>query len=210
MLAALLMAPFAARAQTHATHRHDFKGAEQWAKSFDDPKRDAWQKPHEVIQALVLAPASVVADIGAGTGYFAVRLAHMVPQGKVYAVDTEPDMVAWLGKRAREAGLANLVAHKAAPASAGLPEPVDLALLVDVYHHVEGRVAYFRNLRSMLKPGGRIAVIDFRATAPMGPPKAARIAPERVKAEMVEAGFRLSREHGFLPHQFFLVFEAAP
>ena len=209
LLAAALAAPLASRAQTHSTHRHDFKGAGEWAKAFDDPKRDAWQKPHEVIQALALAPTAVVADIGAGTGYFAVRLAHMLSRGKVYAIDAEPDMVAWLERRAREAGLANLVARKAAADSANLPEAVDLALLVDVYHHIDARVAYFWRLRASLKQGGRLAVIDFRAGAPMGPPKHERIAPERVKAELGEAGYRLVAEHGFLPHQFFVVFEVA-
>ena len=80
-------------AQTPHTHQHSFGDADKWAKVFDDPERDAWQKPHEVIQALALKPDAVVADIGAGTGYFSVRLAHMVPQGRVYGVDTEPDMV---------------------------------------------------------------------------------------------------------------------
>ena len=79
---AWLAAP--ASAQSPATHQHSFSGAEQWAHVFDDPKRDEWQKPHEVIQALALKPDAVIADIGSGTGYFAVRLANMVPKGRVY------------------------------------------------------------------------------------------------------------------------------
>ena len=70
-----------AAAQSPHTHEHSFGGAEKWAQVFDDPKRDAMQKPHEVIQALALKPDAVVADIGSGTGYFSVRLAHMVPKG---------------------------------------------------------------------------------------------------------------------------------
>jgi predicted methyltransferase len=202
----LAAAPLAALGQAPATHHHDFKGAEQWAKAFDDPKRDAWQKPHEVIKALALAPDAVVADIGAGTGYFAVRLAHMLERGRVYGVDTEPDMVAWLTRRAGEAGLANLVAVRAKPDASGLPEPVDLALLVDVYHHIAARVPYFRDLRASLKPGGRVAVIDFRASSKIGPPARDRIPAARVEAEMAEAGYRLTARHGFLPNQFFLVF----
>jgi tRNA G46 methylase TrmB len=111
--AALLPAP--APAQTPHTHHHDFKGAEHWAKVFDDPARDAWQKPHEVIGALALAPDAAVADIGAGTGYFAVRLAHMTPKGRVYAVDIEPDMVRHLRERAAKSGLANLEAVQGKP-----------------------------------------------------------------------------------------------
>src|SRR5215470_14968875 len=79
-------------AQPPHAHQHSFGDAEKWSQVFDDPKRDAWQKPHEVIQALALKPDAVVADIGAGTGYFAVRLARMLPKSKVYAVDVEPDM----------------------------------------------------------------------------------------------------------------------
>jgi ubiquinone/menaquinone biosynthesis C-methylase UbiE len=87
-------------AQTPHTHQHGFGDAEKWAHVFDDPERDAWQKPHQVIQALGLKPDAVVADLGAGTGYFSVRLARMLPKGKVYAVDLEPDMVKYLGERA--------------------------------------------------------------------------------------------------------------
>src|SRR6185436_9668589 len=96
-----------ALAQTPHTHQHTFGDAEKWSKVFDDPQRDAWQKPHEVIKALALKPDAVTADIGAGTGYFAVRLAHMVPQGRVYAVDTEPDMVRHLAERAKKNGIKN-------------------------------------------------------------------------------------------------------
>src|SRR6266496_1223846 len=107
--ALLALAPLCAPAQTPDTHRHRFGDAEKWAKVFDDPERDAWQKPHEVIEALALAPDAVVADIGSGTGYFAVRLARFVPKGRVYGVDTEPGMVKYLAERARREGLANLV-----------------------------------------------------------------------------------------------------
>jgi SAM-dependent methyltransferase len=196
-------------AQTPHTHQHSFSDAERWAKEFDDPKRDAWQKPHEVIQALAPKPDAIVADIGSGTGYFSVRFAHMVSKGKVYGVDTEPDMVKYLAERAKREGLANLAAVQASPGDPKLPEKADLVVLVDVYHHIDGRERYFRKLRASLKPGARVAVIDFRLDSPEGPPKAARIAPERVKAELGRAGYSLEREHAFLPNQYFLVFRPA-
>ena len=204
--AAALSWPATAQQHPHAQHR--FEDAERWARVFDDPERDAWQKPHQVIQALKLAPDARVADVGAGTGYFAVRLANMLPQGKVYAVDVESDMVKYLGERARKEKLWNLQPVQGARADARLPEKVDLILLVDVYHHIEDRTEYFRRLAASLAPGGRVAVIDFKLDAPAGPPRAARIAPDRVKDELARAGLRLVEEHGFLPHQYFLVFAA--
>lgn len=106
-----------------------FQDTEEWARRFDDPVRDAWQKPHEVIRALELARDSVVADLGSGTGYFAVRLARGVPQGRVYGSDIEPAMVEHLRKRAAAEGLSNLQAVQAGRDSPNLPEPVDRVLL---------------------------------------------------------------------------------
>jgi predicted methyltransferase len=208
VVTALLGAAFAVAvgAQAPHTHQHEFSGAERWAKIFDDPARDAWQKPHEVIQALELAADAVVADIGAGTGYFAVRLAHMLPRGRVHAVDVEPNMVKYLDERARKAGLANLTPVLATPSDPRLPEPVDLALLVDVYHHIDGREAWFRKLASALKPGGAVAIIDFTLDSPVGPPRSARVDAATVKAEMQRAGYVLAAEHRMLPHQYFVVF----
>lgn len=196
-------------AQTPDTHQHGFGGAEHWARYFDDPKRDAWQKPHEVIQALALAQDSLVADIGSGTGYFAVRLAHFVPKGRVYGVDTEPDMVKYLAERAKREGLTNVTSIAGKPDDPKLPVKVDAILMVDVYHHIANRKHYFERLRRALKPGGRVAVIDFNQKAPMGPPPGSRIPPERVKAEMRSAGYALQAEHAFLPHQYFLLFAPA-
>jgi len=198
-----------AAAQTPQTHQHSFSGAEQWAHIFDDPKRDERQKPHQVIEALALKSNAIIADIGSGTGYFAVRMANMVPKGRVYGVDIEPDMVRYLGERAKREKRANLAAITGAPDDPRLPEKVDLILMVDVFHHIDDRARYFRKLRAALKPGGRIAIIDFRMDSPDGPPKAARIAPERVIAELKGAGFAVSKDHGFLPDQYFLVFQVA-
>jgi ubiquinone/menaquinone biosynthesis C-methylase UbiE len=198
-----------ALAQSPATHQHSFSGAEQWAHVFDDPKRDAWQKPQEVIQALGLKSDAVVADIGAGTGYFAVRFADRVPRGRLYGVDTEPDMVKYLTERARREKRDNITAIAGAPNTPRLPEKADVILMVDVFHHIDDRSSYFRRLRASLKPGGRIAIIDFRLDSPDGPPKAARIAPERVIAELKGAGYTLAREHSFLPNQYFLIFKPA-
>jgi SAM-dependent methyltransferase len=191
----------------HSHHR--FRDAEKWARIFDDPARDEWQKPADVIRALKLAPEALVADIGAGTGYFAVRLARAVPKGRVYGVDAEPEMVRYLGERAKREGLVNLTAVSAKGGDPNLPQPVDLVILVDTYHHVPDRERYFRDLTKLLKPGGRLAIVDFTLDSPVGPPKRARIPAERVKQELSRAGYALAEEHGFLPNQYFLVFRPA-
>ena len=203
-VAALPIRP--APAQTPSTHQHSFSGAEHWAHIFDDPQRDAWQKPHEVIQALALKPDAVIADIGSGTGYFSVRFSNMVPKGRVYGVDVEPDMVKYLAARAKREGHKNIVAIAGTPDDPRLPEKADLIILVDVYHHIDNREQYFSHLQKSLKPGGRLAIIDFRMDSPEGPPLHARIPPERVKAELASAGYGLAQEHSFLPNQYFLVF----
>jgi cyclopropane fatty-acyl-phospholipid synthase-like methyltransferase len=199
-----------ALAQTPHTHQHRFSDADNWAKVFDDPERDRWQKPHEVIMALKLAPDAKVADIGAGTGYFAARLAHMSPKGRIYAVDIEPDMVKYLAERAKREGLNNLVAVQAKPDSAALPEKVDRVLLVDTYHHIGDRIVYFKRLQDSLKPGGEVAIIDFTAESPIGPPESERISAWKVSEEMRLAGYSQVAQHGFLPNQYFLVFRPSP
>ena len=204
---ALLAGACAARAQHgEPPMHHGFGGAERWSAVFDDPARDAWQRPDDVVRALAPAPDAVVADVGSGTGYFAVRLARAVPRGRVIGSDLEPDMVRFLRERAAREGLPNLQAVRAAERSPNLPEPVDLVLLVNTYHHLARRSRYFSELRPSLKPGGRVAIIDFRMDSPVGPPPPHRLDPEVVAREMTEAGYRLAARHDFLPHQYLLVF----
>ncbi len=204
---ALLAGATAAFAQHGAQPMHQsFGDAERWSKVFDDPARDAWQKPDEVVRALELAPDAAVADIGSGTGYFAVRLARAAPRGQVLGADIEPDMVRFLNERAAREKLGNLKSILARADGPNLPAPVDLVLIVDTYHHLAQRSRYFADLKRSLKPGGRVAVIDFRPDSPVGPPPHHRIAHEQVTREMERAGYRLAAEHGFLPNQYFLVF----
>lgn len=202
---------------TLAQHKHGegkhhgprFDDPEKWAKSFDSPERAAWQKPDEVVKALALKPDARVADIGAGTGYFAVRLARAVPQGSVLAVDLEPRMVAWLSQRAQSLGLANMRSVQGAATSPNLPEPVDLALFVNVYHHIDARPAYFAKLAASLRPGGRVAIIDQNETAEGGPPRHMRVTVEQIDGEMQQAGLQRVAMHDFLPRQNFVVYEVA-
>src|SRR6516164_5734865 len=186
---------------------HRFEDAEKWAKEFDNPQRDAWQKPEEILDALHLQGNSLVADIGAGTGYFSVRIAKRIPEGKIFAVDIEPDMLRYLRERAHRDHLSVLVPILASAESPNLPEAVDLVLLVDTYHHIDDRITYFAKLRDALRPNGRLAIVDFKADAPNGPPPEHRISPEKVTAELAAAGYLPVASHQFLPRQYFLVFQ---
>jgi SAM-dependent methyltransferase len=189
-------------------YHHSFGNAETWAKEFDDPAREAWQKPDDILDALQLPRSAYIADIGAGTGYFSVRIAKRVPDGEVFAVDIEPDMVRYLSERAHHEQLHVLRPVQASADNPNLPEPVDVALIVDTYHHIDDRVAYFSRFKSSLRPGGRLAIVDFKTDAPEGPPPERRISSDKVTAELEQAGYSLVARHDFLPRQYFLVFQA--
>jgi precorrin-6B methylase 2 len=161
-----------------------------------------------VIQALALEPAHLVADIGAGTGYFAVRLARALPSGMVFAVDIEPKMAGHIAKRAKAEKLSNIRTVVGDATSPKLPQPVDRVLLINTYHHIDARPGYFRALRPSLKPGARVAIVDYRVDAPRGAPKHMRLPPEKIAAEMAEAGYRLVESFDFLPLQTYQVFAA--
>jgi arsenite methyltransferase len=177
--------------------------------ALEDPNRDAYQKPHEVLKALNLKPGETIADIGAGSGYFTFRLAHHVgDKGKVYAVDVSPDMIRHINRRIRETKSANVVSILADPDDPLLPDPsVQRFFICDVWHHVENQTKYLALMKKMLKPGGEIVMIDFhKKELPFGPPMQMKIAREDLIKQMEANGFRLSKEHRFLPHQYFLVF----
>ena len=122
--------------------QHRFDDPERYSKDFDDPSRDAWQMPDRVIAALDIRPGQVVADIGAGTGYFSSRLARSSARPTVYAVDIEPKMVAFLEARAAREGLANLRPVQASADGPNLPGPADTIVIVDTFHHIPSRVEY--------------------------------------------------------------------
>ncbi len=191
--------------QVAAEHQHHPpRSADEYAKVLEDPSRDAWQKPHEVIKALALRKDEAVADIGAGSGYFTRRLARHA--GKVYAVDLDAKLL----EKTRSSSPANVETVLASPDDPKLPPAsVDTIFICDVLHHIEARPAYYVKLHQALKPGGRIVIIDFyKRKLPVGPPPAMKLAPEQVKTEFASAGFVLSKSHKFLPHQYFLEFKA--
>jgi ubiquinone/menaquinone biosynthesis C-methylase UbiE len=215
-LAAGALFPFALSAQSgvappagqHGDHmERRFDPAH--SASFDDPKRDEWQKPEQVIDALGLRPGMKIADVGAGTGYFTVRLAQHPSAPRVYAADIESSMLEHIRTRAQKEGLNNIVTVLAKEDTPNLPEPVNLVLIVNTYHHLPARTVYFAGLLKSLTPDGRVAIIDFRPGAAGGVPAHFRFPAQQIRMEMVEAGYHVVAEHEFLPNQTFLIFSAA-
>jgi ubiquinone/menaquinone biosynthesis C-methylase UbiE len=175
----------------------------------EDPGRDAFQRPHEVMAALDLKPGETIADIGSGSGYFALRLAaHVGDRGRVFAVDIDPEMIRYLNRRVRDAGVRNVQTILAEPDDPLLPDgSIDRFLVVDTWHHIEKQVAYLALMKKMLKPGGQVVMIDFqKKELPVGPPVAMKIARDDLVRQMEANGFDLAKEHRFLPYQYFLVF----
>ncbi len=195
----------------HSSAAHDppdkFDDAAKWSKVFDDPKRDAWQKPDEVVRALGLQPDDVVADLGAGTGYFSLRLARAVPKGRVLAIDVSQGMLDHIEQRAKQAAVTNIETILADKHDPKLPQGVDVLLIVDTYHHLTDRVAYMKQLTDELGPKGRVVVVDFKmGKLPVGPPEGHKIPPAAVEKEMTRAGYRLCRSWDGLPYHYVLFF----
>ncbi len=208
----LLSAPTLLVAQPHAGHeemqrRH--RSSSAYIAALDNPERDAYQKPDEVIEALQLQPGERIADIGAGSGYFSVRLAEAVGDtGQVWAVDINPDMVLHMNRRLRDAGITNVRTVLAAPDDPLLPDAsVDRFFICNVWHHVEDQAGYLALMRRMLRPGGQVVMVDFqKRDLPVGPRVGMKIAKADLLAQMESNDFQLAEEHDFLPYQYFLVF----
>jgi predicted methyltransferase len=175
----------------------------------DAPDRDLWQRPDQIMDALGIADASVVADIGAGSGWFTTRLARRVgPQGLVYAEDVQKEMMAAISRRVGREGFNNVKPVLGSDNDPNLsPASLDAALMVDAYHEVEDRVSMLSNIAKALKPQGRLGIVDFRldGTGP-GPAPEERVSPDVVVNDAKKAGLRLIRQEPFLQYQYFLIF----
>jgi len=178
--------------------------------SMERPERDAWQKPDEVVKALELKNGDVVADIGAGTGYFTRRLARAVaPDGRVYAVDIAADVLGFLKDQADKENLHNIVTVVSRVDDPMLPgKAVGLAFFCDTTHHIENRVNFYRRLSLGLQEHGRMAIIDYPPDSPHAPHKPEQLVPRsQAIGEAQEAGFKYVKDFQFLPYHYFLIFE---
>lgn len=181
-----------------------------YRRFLDSSRRDTWQQPEAVLDALAIPEGAVVADVGAGSGYFAERLAGRVgPAGLVYATDAQVEMVEALERRVADGGLDNVRVVHAAFDDPTLSEACcDLVFFSSVYKEIDDRVDYMKKVARTLRPGARVAILEFRPEAPgWGPPPVDRLAPEAVSRELAAAGYTLVATHDFLQRQYLLVFQ---
>jgi SAM-dependent methyltransferase len=174
------------------------------------PERDVYQQPDRVMATLAFTPGERVADIGAGSGYFARRISRAVgPEGIVWAIDIRPVILEVLRERARKEGLGNIRLQSVEPDDPRLPPGgVDTVVMVDTLHYIKDRVAYAKKLRAGLSPRGRVVIIDFvqkpLEERPWGPPPEQEMSRQEVDAAMADAGLYPARVHEFLTEQFFV------
>jgi ubiquinone/menaquinone biosynthesis C-methylase UbiE len=168
----------------------------------EEPDRSEWQMPEQVIETLGLRESDVVADVGAGTGYFSRRFARQVAH--VYAEDVDPEALDFL----RRESLAKVTVVQGKPDNPMLPpNSCNVVFICDVLHIVKNRPAFLNNIIPALKPGGKVVIIDFyRKELPVGPPLWAKLSEGAVKEVFVKEAFKLDKQLTFLPYQYFLIF----
>jgi predicted methyltransferase len=179
----------------------------------EGPDRDAWQRPDQIMDELRISDGSVVADLGAGAGWFTVRLAHRVgPNGRVYAEDIQPQMIEAISRRVAREQVTHVQTILGSASDPRLPTPVDAVLIVDAYHEMSQPVELLRNVAAALKPDGRLGIVDFKKDGHgPGPAMDERVDPERVIRDAEAAGLRLISRPTFLRYEFMLVFgKSAP
>lgn len=180
--------------------------------AYEGFNRDEWQKPGEVIRALDIKTGDHIADLGSGSGYFTFRLANAVgPGGKVFAVDIDQELNAYVRDRALAEARRNIEVILAKPDDPMLPPSgVDMIFSTNTYHFLENRSAYFANASKYLRPGGRLVIIDFNSRQWFDIFGAHYTPGDLIKSEMEKAGYTLQREFDLLPRQHFLVFSQNP
>lgn len=179
------------------------------AEWLERPDREETELPQQVIENMPLRKDSVVADIGAGTGYFTFRLSPRVPEGKIYAVDIQPEMLALIEQRQQATGAKNVVAVQGTETDTKLPpQSVDVALLVDAYHEFSYPREMMESIVRSLKPGGRVVQIEYRGEDPDVPIKRLhKMTQQQAKKEMAAVGLVWKETRNFLPQQHFMIFE---
>lgn len=173
------------------------------------PDRKATEQPQQVVEALNLKPTDIVADIGAGTGYFSFRISPLVSEGKVLAVDIQPEMLDIIDFLKKENSISNVEPILGSISNPNLPdESVDLALMVDAYHEFEYPKEMMAGVVRSLKPGGRVVLVEYRKENPFIPIKALhKMTQKQARKEMKAVGLEWLETKNFLPQQHLMVFQ---
>ncbi len=189
-------------------HLRPFDQVERYIAFLEKPERAIWQKPDAVVKALNLKGNETLVDVGAGSGYFAFRLARALPRGKVIATDIEAEMIRHIHHQLMSEGIKNIQAVLTKPDEPEISKEADWVFICDVLHHVPDRSAWLGRIASQMKPGARLALIEFKeGKLPQGPPPAAKIPRTQLIALATKAGLVLDGEKtGFLPYQVLLIF----
>lgn len=185
------------------------RSAEEYIKLLESERRVSGLQVERVIETLKVTPGMRVADIGSGSGLFTRPLARRAGSGgAVYAVDIDPALLKHVEKTAAEERLENIKTIRGAADDPKLPEPVDLIVIIDTLHHIDNRATYLGNLRRYLRPGGRIAIIDFSENWPAGHEQM-RYRLEELEEWAKKGGYARSEKHDFLDNNFFVVYRLA-
>jgi ubiquinone/menaquinone biosynthesis C-methylase UbiE len=175
----------------------------------EGPDRDAYQRPDQIMDALLIGDGSTVADLGAGGGWFTVRLAHRVgPNGRVYAEDIQPQMIEAIERRVQREGLRNVTTVLGSPTDPRIPQgSLDAVLIVDAYHEIEQPVTLLRNVARALKSTGTIGIVNYQKDGGgPGPAMKERVDAEQVIRDARAAGLELRKREYFLRYQYLLIF----
>ena len=185
-----------------------FEDTQKYIDFLDRSDRAIWQKPDAIIQELHLSGTEKIADVGAGSGYFTFRFAQALPEGKVYAIDIEPEMLRHIHHKAMMEGVHNVEVVKSTPEDPKVPVGVDLVFVCDVIHHVKNQKMWLQQLSRQMKRGAHVVVIEFKeGDLPEGPPASVKIPKKKLIALITENNFKLETEKSdFLPYQGFLIF----
>jgi len=185
-----------------------FEETAKYIEFLEREDRSSWQKPDDVVKKIGLKENHIISDVGAGSGYFSFRFSEKVPQGKVYAIDVEPEMIRHIHHRAMEKEIKNIETVLSEYDNPKVPNDSDIVFICDVLHHVQKREEWFAKLFSQMKSGSKLIILDFKSgELPEGPPEKVKITYEEIKELAVNAGFSFEFiDNDILPYQFYMQF----
>ena len=192
-------------------HRHNkpFENTDKYIKFLERKDRIKWQKPDAVIESLNLKGSENIADVGAGSGYFSFRFASVLPQGRIYAIDIEPEIIRYIHHKTVINDIKNIEVILAEPNDPKIPTDSDIVFICDVLHHVENKLLWLKKIYNEVKEGTKLILIEFKeGNLPEGPPEHIKISQNEIISKAMSAGFtRISIDNKLLPYQTILVFE---